>query len=119
MTTPLRDILNKFRDIAQKSPESEYDNIWLQRSKRDDSGDYDNQTTNLEVLSKDESDEYIYNVWARTTEDGLIELDKFVETELIPKGMQLLAGQNKSKSTEVLSSDQGAIRFMIARPNIS
>ena len=51
-----------------------------------------------------------YNVWSDLSEDGLSDFDKFVETELIPNGMRTL------RDTAKLSSDQGSIRYMIARP---
>ena len=36
-------------------------------------------------------------------------MDKFVEVELLPKGMRLL------QDTELVSSDKGSVRYMIAR----
>ena len=105
----LAKILKRIRDIAKQMPESEYENVWLQRSKANDDGTYTNQTTNVDTLVADASDEFIYNIWARTTEDGLADMDKFVEVELLPKGMRLL------QDTELVSSDKGSVRYMIAR----
>ena len=90
-------------------PESEYENVWLQRSKANDDGTYTNQTTNVDTLVADTSDEFIYNIWARATEEGLADMDKFVEVELLPKGMRLL------QDTELVSGDKGSVRYMIAR----
>ena len=105
----LAKILKRIRDIAKQMPESEYENVWLQRSKANDDGTYTNQTTNVDTLVADASDEFIYNIWSRATEDGLADMDKFVEVELLPKGMRLL------QDTELVSSDKGSVRYMIAR----
>jgi len=105
----LAKILKRIRNIAKQMPESEYENVWLQRSKANDDGTYTNQTTNVDTLVADTSDEFIYNIWARATEDGLADMDKFVEVELLPKGMRLL------QDTELVSSDKGSVRYMIAR----
>lgn len=105
----LKSILKSFSSLADKAPEQEYENLWLQRSKENDDGTYTNQPTNIEVLKSDTTDTYVYNAWARTTKDGLADMDKFVEEELIPNGMRLL------RDTQMLSGDSGSIRFMIAR----
>lgn len=105
-------IMKKFRQIAEQNADSAYDNIWLQRSKPTDDG-YENQTTSLNAMLDDKSDEFIYNVWARATEEGLAEMDNFVETELLPKGLRLL------EDTELVSKDNGSVRYMIARSNMT
>ena len=105
----LASILTKMRAVAVKTPDNQYENIWLSRTSQNEDGEYTNQPTSVEVLAGDISDEYIYNLWARTTEDGLAEMDEFVENELIPNGMQLL------EKTEQLSANKNAVRFMIAR----
>ena len=109
--TQLKDILKSFASIADKAPEKEYDNIWLQRSKQDENNPkkYINQTTNMEVLSADKTDEFVYNVWAKMTEDGLADMDKFVEEELLPRSMRLL------QQTQRVSGDGNSVRYMIAR----
>ena len=105
----LAKILKRIRNIAKQMPESEYENVWLQRSKANDDGTYTNQTTNVDTLVADTSDEFIYNIWARATEEGLADMDKFVEVELLPRGMRLL------QDTELVSGDKGSVRYMIAR----
>ena len=105
----LAKILKRIRNIAKQMPESEYENVWLQRSKANDDGTYTNQTTNVDTLVADTSDEFIYNIWSRATEDGLADMDKFVEVELLTRGMRLL------QDTELVSSDKGSVRYMIAR----
>jgi len=107
--TVLKNILKSFSSLADKAPEKEYENLWLQRSKENDDGTYSNQPTSIEVLKSDTTDEFVYNAWARVTEEGLSDMDKFVEEELIPNGMRLL------RDTKLLSADSGSIRFMIAR----
>tara|TARA_R110002153_G_scaffold62300_7_gene167592 strand:- start:9462 stop:9605 length:144 start_codon:yes stop_codon:yes gene_type:complete len=46
-------------------------------------------------------------------------MDTFVETELIPKGMSLFVDKDTKEPIEVLSKDQGSVRFMIARSNLT
>tara|TARA_Y100001970_G_C13541290_1_gene512381 strand:+ start:75 stop:437 length:363 start_codon:yes stop_codon:yes gene_type:complete len=113
----LKDILNKMFSIANKSSD-QYGNIWLQRSAKDSEGDYINQPTNVEQMKEDKSRDFIYNLWARTTEEGLSDMDKFVETELIPNGMSLFKDKDTGKAVHFLSKDKGSIRFMVARPNL-
>tara|TARA_R110002020_G_C16263041_1_gene770624 strand:- start:1479 stop:1883 length:405 start_codon:yes stop_codon:yes gene_type:complete len=113
----LKDILNKMFSIADKSAD-QYGNIWLQRSRKANNGDWDNQPTNVEQMIEDKSRDFVYNLWARTTEEGLADMDKFVETEIIPNGMSLFRDKETGKATHYLSEDKGSIRFMVARPNL-
>ena len=108
--TKLKDIIKQFAGVANKAPERPYENVWLQKSKQTEDGKYINLSTTVDQMISDKTDEYIYNVWSDLSEDGLSDFDKIVETELIPNGMRTL------RDTANLSSDQGSIRYMIARP---
>ena len=105
-------IMKKFRKVAEQKADSQYDNIWLQKSTKTDDG-YDNENTSVNELISSVSDDVIFNLWCKTTEDGLSEMDEFVETELLPRGMRLL------EDTELLSKDKGSVRYMIARSNMT
>ena len=109
----IKDILEKMRATASRTPDSKYSDIWLQRSTQDENGTYVNQNTNVETLKSDTSDKFIYNLWARISDDGLKEMDDFVETELIPNGMFLL--NSEKHQTEKVSGDGQSVRYMIAR----
>ena len=109
----IKDILEKMRATASRTPDSKYSDIWLQRSTKDEDGTYVNQNTNVETLKSDTSDKFIYNLWARISDDGLKEMDDFVETELIPNGMFLL--NSEKHQTEKVSGDGQSVRYMIAR----
>ena len=107
-----KQIMKGIRKIAEQKADSLYDNIWLQKSTKTDDG-YNNETTSVNELISSVSDDVIFNLWCKTTEDGLSEMDEFVETELLPRGMRLL------EDTELLSKDKGSVRYMIARSNMT
>jgi hypothetical protein len=117
----LKQILTEMRSKAVESAESGYNNVWIRRSKQDpeDSLSYINENASITQASEDKTTEWIYNLWVKTTEEGLEEMDTFVETELIPKGMSLYIHKDTKKPMEVLSKDQGSVRFMIARSNLT
>ena len=104
-------LMKAFKKIAIQNAENQFDNIWLQRSKEVD-GEYINQSTSVDVLMSDKTDEWIYNLWSKVSEEGVAEMDNFVETELLPKGLRLL------EDTELVSGDKGSVRYMIARNNM-
>ena len=108
--TKIKDLLKSFAGIANKAPERPYESVWLQKSKQNDDGTYQNIKTTVEQMMNDTTDEYIYNVWSEFSEDGAEDFNEFVETELIPNGMRTL------ESTAKMSKDKGSIRYMIARP---
>ena len=56
--TVLKNILKSFSTVAEKAPEQEYENLWLQRSKENDDGTYTNQPTSIDVLKSDTTDTY-------------------------------------------------------------
>ena len=104
-------LMKAFKKIAEQNADNQFDNIWLQRSKEVD-GAYINESTSLDVLMSDTTDEWIYNLWSKVSEEGLAEMDNFVETELLPKGLRLL------EDTQLVSGDKGSVRYMIARNNM-
>ena len=104
-------LMKAFKKIAEQNADNQFDNIWLQRSKEVD-GQYVNQSTSVDVLMSDTTDEWIYNLWGKISEEGVAEMDNFVETELLPKGLRLL------EDTELVSGDKGSVRYMIARNNM-
>ena len=105
-------IMKKFRKVAEQKADSQYDNIWLQKSTKTDDG-YNNETTSVNELISSASDDVFFNIWCKTNEEGLAEMDEFVEKELLPRGMRLL------EDTELLSKDKGSVRYMIARSNMT
>ena len=116
--TPIKEILKKMFASAKKSAD-QYSNTWLQKSAfNEESKSWDNLPTTVEQMKEDTSRDFIYNLWARTTEEGLSDMDKFVETELIPNGMSLFKDKDTGKAIHFLSKDKGSIRFMVARPNL-
>ena len=108
------------RSKAVESAELGYSNVWIRRSKQDpnDSKAYINENASVSQASEDKTTEWIYNLWVKTTEDGLQEMNTFVETELIPKGMSLFIDKETNEPLDVLSKDKGSIRFMIARSGL-
>ena len=117
----LKQILTEMRSKAVESAELGYNNVWIRRSKQDpeNSKSYINENASITQASEDKTTEWIYNLWVKTTEEGLEEMDNFVETELIPKGMSLFVDKDTKEPIEVLSKDQGSVRFMIARSNLT
>jgi len=123
MSNTLKKIIAKMHQIAEKAPEFDQNDLWLSRSKETANG-WDNQATSIEVLLDDPSDEYFYNVWCNCTDDGIKALDSFVETELIPNGLRLLAGKDHGNGkvdpdTRTFSRDGQSVRYMIANPSAS
>jgi cobalamin biosynthesis Co2+ chelatase CbiK len=108
--TKLKELLKSFTGIAEKAPEQPYETLWLQKSKKIDNDEYENVSTTVEEMMNDKTDEYIYNVWAEFSSDGLTDFDNFVENELIPNGMRTI------QNTALFSKDEMSIRYMIARP---
>ena len=114
----LKSILSEIRSKADKASQVGYNSLWLQRSKKLDNNSYDNQTTNIQQAIEDKSTEYIYNVWVKCTDEGIKEMENFVETELIPNGMSLFKDRETDKYKETLAKDKSAVRFMIARSGL-
>ena len=100
----LKQILTEMRSKAVESAELGYNNVWIRRSKQDpeNSKAYINENASISQASEE-----------------LAEMDTFVETELIPKGMSLFVDKDTKEPIEVLSKDQGSVRFMIARSNLT
>tara|TARA_A100001011_G_scaffold399252_1_gene506989 strand:+ start:1222 stop:1587 length:366 start_codon:yes stop_codon:yes gene_type:complete len=116
--TPIKEVLKKMFATAKKSAD-QYNHTWLQKSAfNEESKSWDNLPTTVEQMKEDTSRDFIYNLWARTTDEGLADMDEFVEQELIPNGMSIFIDNETGLPTHHLSKDEKSIRFMVARPNL-
>jgi hypothetical protein len=113
----LKSILTQLRTTANKTSQAGYNSLWLQRSKQDGK-EWINQPFSIGQAVEDKSTEYIYNVWVKCTDEGVEEMDKFVETELIPNGLSLFIDRETNEPIEYLAKDKSAVRFMIARSGL-
>lgn len=106
----IKEILAELNSVVESNESS---NVWISRSKETSKDKWSNEPTSVEVMMNDETDDYFYNAWCKLTEDSKTDLSKFVETELVPRKMRLL------KKTALLSKDNTAVRYMIARPLVT
>tara|TARA_X000001388_G_scaffold77599_1_gene79334 strand:+ start:4149 stop:4487 length:339 start_codon:yes stop_codon:yes gene_type:complete len=110
MNTKLKQMLKKSLRTAESS--RNLGEIWINRAESiedKETGEvrYINTTSNLESAKTDTSDA-IYNVWHTCTEDGVEEFAQWVEEELLPSGLSILP------DTQFISSNESAVRYMIA-----
>lgn len=106
-----KEILAEIDNVVEKQESS---NVWISRSKKtSEKGDWSNEPASIEVLMNDKTDDYFYNAWCKLTDDTKTDLSNFIETELVPRKMRLL------KKTKLLSKDNSAVRYMIARPLVT
>ena len=73
----LKQILTEMRSKAVESAELGYNNVWIRRSKQDpeNSKSYINENASITQASEDKTTEWIYNLWVKTTEEGLEEME--------------------------------------------
>tara|TARA_R100000664_G_scaffold25484_1_gene35488 strand:+ start:1276 stop:1614 length:339 start_codon:yes stop_codon:yes gene_type:complete len=107
----IKEVLSKVKEVIAKNQKSK--NIWVSRSKQNDNGKWVNEPSSIDALLQDKSDDYFYNAWCKLTEDSPNDINKFIETELIPNDLWIL------EDTQTLSKDEGSVRFMIARPRVT
>tara|TARA_R100000315_G_C5151896_1_gene87068 strand:- start:203 stop:541 length:339 start_codon:yes stop_codon:yes gene_type:complete len=107
----IKEVLSNIKEVISKNQKSS--NIWVSRSYKDSSDNWTNETSSIDALLQDNSDKMFYNAWCKLSDDSPKELDKFIETELIPNGLRLL------EDTQTLSRDKGSVRYMIARPRVN
>ena len=73
-------------------------------------GVWHNQNATISDVVNCTDDDMFFNIWARLEDETAEELDQFIEEQLVPNGLRILA------DTEMASKDGNAVRFMIARP---
>ena len=103
----LKKILKASKKVAEEVRENSYSNVWINRTKETDDGDYLNQPSSIKAMLQDVTDDYIYNIWHNATEEGLEDYESFVENELVPAGLSMLP------ETQMVSKKNTAIRYMI------
>ena len=104
----LNNILKSVRQTIENNTKES--SLWLQSSKQDKDGAWHNQNATVSDIVNCTDDDMFFNVWARLEEGTAEELDTFIEEQLIPNGLRILA------DTEMSSKDGTSVRFMIARP---
>jgi len=104
----LNNILKSVRQTIENNTKES--SLWLQSSKQDKDGVWHNQNATISDVVNCTDDDMFFNIWARLEDDTAEELDQFIEEQLVPNGLRILA------DTEMSSKDGNAVRFMIARP---
>lgn len=104
----LNNILKSVRQTIEDNTKES--SLWIQSSKQDKDGAWHNKNATVSDIVNCTDDDMFFNVWARLEEGTAEELDTFIEEQLIPNGLRILA------DTEMSSKDGTSVRYMIARP---